>query len=130
VARSRRQLNHLRSSVRPGFVTSGWPEAGLGSARELPVTLFWSVTVYDPDTRSEIQTDQGNAALRSLVELRDVATTGATDLYFGPNAPVGKEGRWIKTTPGKGWFVYLRLYGPEAPAFDGSWKPSDFEEIG
>jgi hypothetical protein len=95
----------------------------------VPVTLFWSVTVYDPDTRSEIQTDQGKAALRSLVELKDVATTGTTDLYFGPNAPAGKERQWIKTTPGKGWFVYLRLYGPEAPAFDGSWKPSDFEEI-
>jgi hypothetical protein len=95
----------------------------------VPVTLFWSVTVYDPDNRSQIQTDQGKAALRSLVELKDVATTGAADLYFGPNAPAGKEGRWIKTIPGKGWFVYLRLYGPEAPAFDGSWKPGDFEEV-
>jgi hypothetical protein len=94
----------------------------------VPVSLFWSVTVYDPDTRSEIQTDQGKAALRSLFELKDVPKTGATELYFGPSAPVGKEGQWIKTNPGKGWFVYLRLYGPEAPAFDGSWKPSDFEE--
>jgi hypothetical protein len=25
----------------------------------VPANLFWSVTVYDPDTRSEIQTDQG-----------------------------------------------------------------------
>ena len=95
----------------------------------VPASLFWSVTVYDPDTRSMIQTDQGKAALRSLVELKDAATTGATDLYFGPHAPAGKEGRWIKTIPGKGWFVYLRLYGKEAPAFDGSWKPSDIERI-
>ena len=95
----------------------------------VPVKLFWSVTVYDPDTRSMIQTDQGKAALRSLVELKDVAKTGATDLYFGPHAPAGKEGQWIKTTPGKGWFVYLRLYGPQQPAFDGSWKPGDFEEV-
>ena len=35
------------------------------------ISLFWSVTVYDPDTRSEIQTDQGQAALRSLFELKD-----------------------------------------------------------
>jgi hypothetical protein len=75
----------------------------------VPAAPFWSVTVYDPDTRSQIQTDQGKAALRSVVELKDAATTGTTDLYFGPNAPAGKEGRWIKTTPGKGWFVYLRL---------------------
>jgi len=41
----------------------------------------------------------------------------------------GKEGQWIKTNPSQGWFAYLRLYGPEGPAFDGSWKPGDFEEV-
>jgi hypothetical protein len=29
----------------------------------------------------------------------------------------------------KGWFAYFRIYGPEKPAFDGSWKPGDFEEV-
>jgi hypothetical protein len=24
---------------------------------------------------------------------------------------------------------YLRLYGPEQPAFDGTWKPGDFELV-
>jgi hypothetical protein len=95
----------------------------------VPQQLFWSVTVYDSGTRSQIQTDQDKAALRSLVELKDVATTGATELYFGPTAPAGHEGRWIKTTPGKGWFVYFHLYGPEGPAFDGRWRPGDFEEV-
>jgi hypothetical protein len=52
-----------------------------------------------------------------------------TDLYFGPVAPAGKEGQWIKTNPDSGWFVNLRLYGPDGPAFDGRWKPGDFEEI-
>jgi hypothetical protein len=52
-----------------------------------------------------------------------------TELYFGPTAPAGKESQWIKTTPGRGWFVYFRLYGPTGPAFDGSWKPGDFEQI-
>ena len=93
-----------------------------------PAKLFWSVTVYDAETRSEIATDQGHAALRSLFELKNVK--GATaDLYFGPNAPAGKESQWIKTTPGNGWFTYFRIYGPEAAAFNGSWKPGDFEEV-
>jgi len=95
----------------------------------VPQNLFWSVTVYDAQTRSQIQTDQDKAALRSLVELKDVPKTGVTELYFGPTAPAGKEGQWIKTTPGRGWFVYFRLYGPTGPAFDGSWKPGDFEQI-
>jgi len=93
-----------------------------------PAKLFWSVTVYDPDTCAEIQTDQNKAALRSLFELKG-KTGSSVDLYFGPNPPPGHEGEWIKTNPGKGWFVYLRLYGPEQPAFDGSWKPGDFEEV-
>jgi hypothetical protein len=29
----------------------------------------------------------------------------------------------------KGWFVHFRIYGPQQPAFDGSWKPGDFEEV-
>jgi hypothetical protein len=95
----------------------------------VPGKLFWSVTVYDTETRSQVVTDQGKAALRSLFELKDVPKTGATDLYFGPQAPAGQEGRWIKTIPGKGWFVYFRIYGPEQPAFNGSWKPGDFEEV-
>jgi hypothetical protein len=101
----------------------------LSVPQPVPQKLFWSVTVYDSATRSQIQTDQDRAALRSLVELKYVATTGAIDLYFGPNAPAGKEGQWIKTNPGKGWFVYFRLYGPEGPAFDGRWKPGDFEVV-
>jgi hypothetical protein len=91
--------------------------------------LFWSVTLYDAETRSQIQTDQGRAALRSLLELKDKAGSSPVDLYFGPTAPAGREGQWIKTIPGKGWFVYFRIYGPERLAFDGSWRPGDFEGV-
>ena len=51
------------------------------------------------------------------------------DLYFGPNARAGKASRWLKTTPGRGWLTYFRIYGPEKPAFDGTWKRGDFEEV-
>lgn len=94
----------------------------------VPAKLFWSVTVYDADTRSQIQTAQKKAALRSLFELKDASGKSAA-LYFGPTPPKGDEGRWIQTIPGKGWFVYFRIYGPEAAAFDGSWRPGDFEKM-
>jgi len=94
----------------------------------VPGKLFWSVTLYDPHTRSELLTDQGKAALRSMVELKD-AGGSSVDLYFGPKPPPGQEARWLKTTPGKGWFTYFRIYGPEQAAFDGSWKPADFELV-
>ena len=95
----------------------------------VPDKLFWSVTVYDSATRSQVQTDQDNAALRSMFELKDVKPDAPLDLYFGPNAPAGSESRWIKTVPGRGWFAYIRIYGPEPAAFDKSWTPADFEQI-
>ncbi|OQP52774.1 hypothetical protein A4H97_24015 [Niastella yeongjuensis] len=95
----------------------------------VPGKLFWSVTIYDTQTRSQIITDQGKAALRSLFELKGKDTGNTIDLFFGPTAPNGKEGEWIQTIPGKGWFTYFRVYGPETSVFDGSWKPGDFEII-
>lgn len=93
----------------------------------VPAKLFWSITIYDPDTRSEIVTQQGKAALRSLVELKHLNDAKSLDLYIGPQAPPGQERQWIRTLPAKGWFTYFRIYGPEQAAFDGSWKPGDFE---
>ncbi|MFH5776195.1 DUF1254 domain-containing protein [Paracoccus sp. NGMCC 1.201697] len=95
----------------------------------VPDKLFWSVTLYDAQTRSQVQTDQDKAALRSMFELKDLGDQTSVDLFFGPEQPEGAESRWIKTTPGRGWFAYFRIYGPETPAFDGSWKPGDFEEV-
>ena len=52
---------------------------------------------------------------------------GSVDFYFGPKAPTGKEGNWIQTVPGKGWFAILRLYGPLDPWFDNEWQPGEIE---
>src|SRR6516165_4359917 len=93
----------------------------------VPGKLFWSVTIYDTATRSQVQTDQNQGALRSMFELKDVGGGSSIDLYFGPAAPTGQEDRWIKTVPARGWFAYFRIYGPEEAAFDKSWKPGDFE---
>ena len=124
-----RRAPTVRAASQDGAYLDGGKTYKLSVPQPVPQKLFWSVTVYDSATRSQIQTDQDKAALRSLVELKNVATTGATDLYFGPTAPAGKEGQWIKTNPGNGWLVYFRLYGPDGPAFDGTWKPGDFEEM-
>ena len=96
----------------------------------VPGKLFWSVTVYDAATRSQVQTDQDKAALRSMFELKDLASASSVDLYFGPTVPGGHAQRCIKTVPTRGWFAYIRIYGPEQAAFDKSWKPGDFESVG
>ena len=51
----------------------------------------------------------------------------ADDIYFGPQAPEGKESNWIQTIPGKGWNVILRFYGPLEPWFDQTWRPGEIE---
>jgi hypothetical protein len=125
-------LYWLGNRDKDGAFLDGGKTYKLTVPQPVPAGLFWSVTVYDARTRSQIQTDQDKAALRSLVELSpDKVGTDAkeVDLYFGPKAPAGREGRWIQTTLGKGWFSYFRIYGPQGPAFDGSWKPGDFEEV-
>jgi len=121
-------LYWLSARDKTGAFLDGGKNYKLTIPQPVPGRLFWSVTVYDAATRSQVQTDQDKAALRSLVELKDVSGA-STELYFGPNALAGHEAQWIKTTPGKGWFSYFRIYGPQGPAFDGSWKPGDFEEV-
>jgi len=112
-----------------GVFLDGGKNYKLTIPQPVPDKLFWSVTIYDTATRSQVQTDQNKAALRSMFELKDVPTNTPVDLYVGPTPPKGNEGRWIKTTPGTGWFAYIRIYGPEQAAFDRSWKPGDFEEV-
>jgi len=67
----------------------------------VPARDFWSVVVYDPQTRSQLQTSQKfpskNNKKAGLVENRD----GSVDLYFGPKPPKGNESNWIETVPGK-----------------------------
>jgi len=122
-------LYWLSARDKTGAFLDGGKNYKLTIPQPVPGRLFWSVTVYDAATRSQVQTDQDKAALRSLFELKDVAGTAPVDLYFGPSASAGQANRWIKTEPGKGWFAYIRIYGPEQAAFDRSWKPGDFEEV-
>jgi hypothetical protein len=94
----------------------------------VPARLFWSVTVYDARTRSQVRTEQDRAVLSSLFDFGDIGGARSIDLYFGPTPPAGGgSGRWIQTRPDAGWFTYFRIYGPEPAAFDGSWQLPDFQ---
>ena len=92
----------------------------------VPVAQFWSVTLYDLDTRSEINTEQFKPVLTSLRDDLTPDANGNITLHFGPDRPHETQA-WLQTNPGRQWFAYFRLYGPTKPAFDGTWKPSDFE---
>lgn len=59
----------------------------LSVPQPVPGKLFWSMTVYDAESRSQIRTDQNRAALRSLFELADAGTDAPVDLWFSPTPP-------------------------------------------
>ena len=96
---------------------------------DAPAKDFWSIVVYDPQTRSELQTDQPFPSKNSKKSPLVYNDDGSVDLYYGPEAPAGMEKNWTQTVPGKGWFVLIRLYGPLEPWFDRTWQPGEFELI-
>ena len=94
---------------------------------DIPESRFWSMIAYDNQTRSMLQSEQLMPRVGSQSGTVEQNADGSTDIYFGPEAPAGKEHNWIQTVPGKGWFAILRLYNPLQPFFDKSWRPSEIE---
>jgi hypothetical protein len=91
----------------------------------IPVKTFWSLVVYDNQTRSMLQTDQQFPSMGSQKKGIVINPDTSVDVYFGPTAPAGHEANWVQTIPGKGWNLILRLYGPLEPFFDKTWKPGE-----
>jgi hypothetical protein len=95
----------------------------------VPAGLFWSVTVYDAETRCLIEAPLMRAAVRSHLDDPAANSDGSFDIYFGPSNPGTEERNWVQTLPGKGWMVSVRLYGPTEEVFDGTWKLSDIHQL-
>jgi hypothetical protein len=99
----------------------------------IPEAAFWSFTGYDNQSRSMLQTPQryprtGSQSYPSPAA--EANADGSTTIYFGPTQPAGvKQGNWIQTMPGKGWWVILRLYSPLGPFFTKEWRPSEIELV-
>ena len=96
----------------------------------VPAKDFWSVVIYDTQTRSMLKTDQLLPCRNSLSHA-DMKQNpdGSTTIWFAPSAPKGHEGNWIQTLAGKMWWGCLRLYGPGQPWFDKTWRPGEIHEV-
>ena len=100
--------------------------------KNIPENNFWSLTLYDNQTRSMLRTPQRypRAGSQSYPSPAAVPNkNGSYDIYFGPEAPEGKEANWIQTVPGKGWFTALRIYSPLQPYFDKTWRIGEIELV-
>lgn len=92
----------------------------------VPVNNFWSILVYDTQTRSMLQTDQEWPSVTSQDKHLTRNDDGSVDVAFGPRPPSDSD-NWIQTLPGKRWFAIFRLYGPLEPWFDKTWRLPDIE---
>jgi len=119
-----------------------WFDGGKTYKLTLPANIpqknFWSMTIYDTQTRSLLQTDYPYPAIGSGAGFpKDGSPNGvvqqnadgSTDVYFGPEPPAGKKSNWIQTVPGRGWFSMLRLYSPLQPWFNKTWRPGEVELV-
>ncbi|WP_083458806.1 DUF1254 domain-containing protein [Amantichitinum ursilacus] len=94
-----------------------------------PAKLFWSLSVYDTDTRSFFANAPGDVVDKSSRANLAKNSDGSVDLYVGPKPPASGASNWIPTLPGKSFFVLFRLYAPLESYFDKSWKLPDLERV-
>ena len=101
--------------------------------KDIPAKTFLSLTLYDNQTRSMLDTPQrypraGSQGYPSPAA--EPGPDGSTTVYFAPEQPDGAgRGNWVQTLPGKGWFVLLRLYSPLEPYFEKTWRPGEIELV-
>ncbi|TPG77999.1 DUF1254 domain-containing protein [Pseudomonas mandelii] len=100
---------------------------------KIPAEKFWSLTLYDNQSRSMLDTPQRypRAGSQSYPTPAAVANSdGSTTVYFAPSKPAEvSDGNWIQTVPGKGWSTILRFYSPLEPFFTKQWRPTEIELV-
>ncbi len=93
-----------------------------------PVKQYWSATVYDRATHAPVRNARWPSRSSQTPGLQRNAD-GSVDVYFGPQAPAGKESNWVPTDTTGGFEVLFRFYGPETPLFDKTWRLPDLEAM-
>ena len=94
----------------------------------VPVTQYWSMTVYNRDTHTFIRNARWVGRSSQTPGLQKNAD-GSVDIFFGPTAPSGQESNWVPTDPNGRFEVLARFYGPQKPLFDKTWKLPDIEKV-
>ena len=92
-----------------------------------PVMRFWAVTAYDRVPRALL--NSGGDITVSSTRGVEINPDGSVDIYFGQEAPKGKEANWVPTVSGKGFFVVFRFYGTLEGYIEKTWVMNDFEPV-
>ncbi|NOD64914.1 DUF1214 domain-containing protein [Ruegeria sp. HKCCD6109] len=94
---------------------------------DTPADNLWSVIVYSMETKSFIRNVDPVGLSSRNEDTMQVNDDGSYDIYFGPEAPEGKESNWIPTT--ESYFLLFRLYSPTPGWMETGWMLGDVENI-
>ena len=93
-----------------------------------PVQQYWSLTAYDRQRHTLIR-NMPRASRSSQIPEMQKNADGSVDVYFGPQAPAGKDANWVPTDPSRGFEVMFRAYAPTKAFFEKTWKLPDIEKV-
>ena len=97
---------------------------------KVPVAMFWSIVVYDPWSRCELKSKDFPSINSQQDPAPETKADGSIDIYFSTTRPDGvPEQNWVKTLPDRGFFVYMRYYGPLKEFNDRTWVPNDVQLV-
>jgi hypothetical protein len=110
-----------------GNLFNGTSSYRLRVPKDAPARDFWSVIVYSMKTKGFVDgVERVGLSSKEMGKMKANAD-GSVDVYFAPKPPAGLESNWIPT--GEDFFLLFRLYGPEKPLFDKTWKLDDVEKV-
>lgn len=122
-------LTYRLSSDANGNSLNGSKNYTLNLTSDMPAANFWSVIVYDLQTQLIIKSGQPWPSVHSNCQKLVLNPDKSVDIWFGPEAPDGKENNWIQTIPGKDWQLIFRLYDLLEPLQDKTWAPGEILEV-
>jgi hypothetical protein len=123
------ELQHIVSFDSKGNRLEGGKIYKIHLPSNIPASEFWSIIVYDQVSGLMIHTDQTWPSVFSSNKNLFYDSDGSVDVWFGPESIKGGESNWVKTIPGKQWYMILRLYYPLESWFDKRWRPGEIEEL-
>jgi hypothetical protein len=94
-----------------------------------PVKAFWSITLYGPD-HFFVPNSINRFAIGDRTKGLQHGTGGSLDLYLQHDPPAGHEANWLPTPASGPFYLSLRLYLPEQPILDLTYRYPTIERTG